>query len=80
VELTGIEADATPASFVADRRVNDADRATRGDAKQPEVSASPATADEAIRTAAKLAIDAGDMKRARALLDLLDARPKPHQY
>jgi hypothetical protein len=32
-------------------------------------------ADAAIRTAAKLAIDAGDLQRARALLDLLDARP-----
>jgi hypothetical protein len=28
--------------------------------------------DEAIRVAAKLAIDAGDLTRARALLDLLD--------
>ena len=44
------------------------------------VSATPATADEAIGAAAKLAIDAGDMKRARALLDLLDARPKPDPY
>ncbi|HMJ56328.1 MAG TPA: hypothetical protein VK540_29875 [Polyangiaceae bacterium] len=30
------------------------------------------SADEAVRVAAKLAIDAGDLTRARALLDLLD--------
>jgi len=30
------------------------------------------SADEAIRVAAKLAIDAGDLSRARSLLDLLD--------
>jgi hypothetical protein len=67
----------TSASSVADRRVNDADRATEGDAKQPRVSASRVDADEAIRTAAKAAIDAGDLTRARALLQLLDAKPKP---
>ena len=32
--------------------------------------------DLAIRTAAKAAIDAGDLTRARALLELLDAKPK----
>ncbi len=58
--------------------VSDAGAVTRGDSKQPEVSASaPLDTDEAIRTAAKLAIDAGDLGRARALLDLLDAKPKP---
>jgi hypothetical protein len=76
VELTGIEADATSATSVTNRRVHDADRATRGDSKQPEVSAAPADTDEAIRAAAKLATDAGDPNRARALLDLLDAKPK----
>jgi hypothetical protein len=35
-----------------------------------------ADTDEAIRAAAKRAIDAGDTARARALLDLLDAKPK----
>jgi hypothetical protein len=35
----------------------------------------PSDTDAAIRTAAKLAIDEGDLQRARALLDLLDARP-----
>jgi hypothetical protein len=78
VELRGIEPPSTSGPRVADRRENDADRATQGDARPPEVSAStPADADEAIRTAAKLAIDAGDVQRARALLDLLDAKPKP---
>jgi len=35
------------------------------------------SADEAIRVAAKLAIDGGDLTRARALLDLLDVEPRP---
>jgi peptidyl-prolyl cis-trans isomerase SurA len=40
------------------------------DAKRPEVSASaPLDTDEAIRAAAKLAIDAGEVDRARALLE-----------
>jgi len=58
--------------------VDDADHARQEDVKRPPVSAStgPDT-DEAIRIAAKVAIEAGDTKRARALLDLLDARPKP---
>lgn len=63
----------TSASCVAKSGLNDADRATSDDAKQPEVSAS---VDEAIRTAAKLAIDLSD-RRARALLDLLDVKPQP---
>lgn len=44
----------------------------------PPASAQPAPldTDDAIRTAAKLAIDAGDVDRARALLDLLAAKPK----
>jgi hypothetical protein len=67
----------TSASDVADRRENDADRATEGDTRQPRVSASRADADAAIRTAAKAAIDAGDLTRARALLELLDAKPRP---
>jgi hypothetical protein len=68
----------TSARSVADRRGNDADPTTQGDAKQREVSASPSLdTDDAIRVAAKLAIDAGDIGRARALLDALDAKPKP---
>jgi hypothetical protein len=44
---------------------------------QASVSASPSTnaVDDAIRAAAKACIDAGDLARARALLDLLDAKP-----
>jgi len=42
----------------------------------PNTAAPPHDADEAIRTAAKLAIDAGDVDRARALLDLLDTNPR----
>jgi hypothetical protein len=76
VELTGIEADATSAPIVVDRCEDDADHATRGDAAQRGVSAlGPATPDDAIHLAAKLAIDGGDLARARALLDLLDTKP-----
>jgi hypothetical protein len=54
------------------RRENDADRATQDDSRRREVSAlTPMSADEAIRVAAKLAIDAGDLCRARGVLDLL---------
>lgn len=62
----------TSGQSVADRRLEDADHTTQDDAKQREVSASaPAASDQAIRVAAKLAIDAGHLERARALLDLL---------
>jgi hypothetical protein len=73
VEAPGIEPRDTYVPIVAKRREDDADRATKDDARRREVSAStPMSADEAIRLAAKLAIDAGDLARARALLDLLD--------
>ena len=73
MEAPGIEPPATSARNVAKGRENDADRATKDDAKRREVSASmPMTVDEAIRIATKLAIDAGNFIRARALLDLLD--------
>jgi hypothetical protein len=80
-----LKPDRTSAPEVADRGVDDAEDATQGDARPPEVSASaapsrdapsPLHTDQAIRTAAKLAIDAGDLARARVLLDLLDARPR----
>jgi hypothetical protein len=58
---------------VAKRREDDADRATQDDTKRREVSAlTRMSGDDAIGVAAKLAIDAGDLPRARALLDLLD--------
>jgi hypothetical protein len=73
VEAPGIEPRDTCARSVVKRRENDADRATKDDATRREVSAfEPMSADEAIRVAAKLAIDTGDLARARALLDLLD--------
>ena len=73
VEAPGIESPDTSAAIVEERRGSDADWATEDDAKRREVSASVAPdVDGAIRAAAKLAIDAGDLKRARALLDLLD--------
>jgi hypothetical protein len=59
--------------IVAKRREDDADLATKDDARRREVSAStPMSPDEAIRVAAKIAIVAGDFARARALLDLLE--------
>ena len=73
VEAPGIEPRDTSVPIVAKRREDDADRATQDDSRRREVSAStPMSPDEAIRVAAKLAIDAGDLTRARALLDLLD--------
>ena len=73
----GVEPRATCVRNVAKRRENDADRATKDDARRREVSAStPMSPDEAIRVAAKLAIDAGDLTRARALLDLLDVESR----
>jgi len=70
-----------------DRREDDALNTTRDDARRRVVSASsgpvvpnrerpatPADVDAAIRRAAKLAIDARDYRRARALLDVLEAR------
>jgi hypothetical protein len=72
VEAPGIEPRDTSVRNVAKRREDDAERATKDDAKRREVSASmPMSADEAIGVAAKLAIDAGDFARARAMLDLL---------
>ena len=41
----------TPAPNVADRRVNDAEEATRDDAKRPEVSASPSPVADAVEAA-----------------------------
>ena len=80
VEAPGIEPPATGLPRVANSRESDAKDATKDDAKRREVSASdarnlviPADVDEAIRTAAKVAIDAGDYRRARALVDLLEA-------
>jgi hypothetical protein len=64
------------APSVVDRRGNDEDQATKDDETRREVSAVDAVdTDQAIRTAAKAAIDAGDVTRARALLELLDAKP-----
>jgi hypothetical protein len=60
---------------VVDRRVDDAKDTTRDDERRRKVSALSEDTDEAIRIAAKLAIDAGDLTRARALLELLDAKP-----
>jgi hypothetical protein len=76
VEALGIETRDTSAPSAADRRENVEKDTTQDDAKQREGSASPDTTDEAIRKAAKVAIDAYDYTRARALLDLRDAKPR----
>ena len=74
VEAPGIEPPGPSVPIVAKGREDDADRATQVDSRQREVSAlAPMSPDEAIRLAAKLAIDAGDVARARALLDLLES-------
>jgi hypothetical protein len=75
VEAPGIETPETSGATGVDRRRSDADRATQDDSKRREVLASAHDVDAAIRGAAKVAIDAGDLVRARALLDLLDAKP-----
>jgi hypothetical protein len=49
-------------------------KTTKGDA---EFRLREESTDEAIREAAKVAIDEGDLDRARALLDLLDVGPRP---
>jgi hypothetical protein len=68
----------TSAPCVVDRPFDDAKEATKDDARQRGVSASaPATTDDAIRSAAKVAIDAGDLNRAHALLDLLELKREP---
>jgi len=78
VEQRGIEHAPPSPPIVASSGGNDADRSTGDDARRPEVSASaPPDTDDVIRTAAKLAIDAGDVDRAHALLDLLAAKPRP---
>jgi hypothetical protein len=71
VGATGFEAGQTYGSRVADRCDGGAKEATQDDEKRRGVSASATSTDEAIRTAAKVAIDAGDLGRPRALLDLL---------
>jgi hypothetical protein len=77
VEALGIETGDTSAPSVANRRENDADHTTQDDQRRREVSAStPMSTDVAIRAAAKVAINAGDLTRARALLDLLGAKPR----
>ncbi len=64
----------TSGSSVADRRERVAEETTQADERRRGVPALAATTDEAIRTAAKVAIDAGDVERARALIDLLDVK------
>ena len=82
VEAPGIETPAPSATCVASGGGKDAEETTPGDATEPRISASLAVSgasstvdvDAAIRTAAKVAIDAGDFGRAKALLDLLSQR------
>ena len=86
VEAPGIEPPGTYVPIVVKRREEDADLATQGDSGRREVSAStararrsvsmaPLDADEALRVAIVAAVYAADTRRARALLDVLDAKP-----
>jgi hypothetical protein len=65
VEAPGIESGETSGPNVVRRSEKDADQATQGDQTLRGVSAFPTTMDEAIRLAAKVAIDAGEYERAR---------------
>jgi hypothetical protein len=76
VGARGFESDDTSVLNVAGRRGNGEESATEDDETRRGVSAVPATSDEAIRVAAKVAIDVGEYERARALLDLLEVRPR----
>jgi hypothetical protein len=74
----GFESPDTSAPIVGNRRLGDANETTKGDERRREVSAfGPASTDEAIRVAAKVAIDAGDFGRALAFIKLLDHTPRP---
>ena len=76
VEAPRIESPATSVPRVVDRREDDAEHATKGDSKRRVVSAAARTStDDAIREAAKLAIDEGGFPLAHALLDVLASRP-----
>jgi hypothetical protein len=83
VEAPGIESPDTSKPIVVDRCENDPDRATETDAKPRDGSAladappgrTTTDTDAAIRVAAKVAIEAGELARAHALLDLLAAKP-----
>jgi hypothetical protein len=77
VELTGIESGETSAPNVVNRRVDDAKQVTQDDERRREVPASPMSSDDAIRVAAKAAIDANEYDRARALLELLNPAQRP---
>jgi hypothetical protein len=74
----GFESPGTYAPIVVDRRLDDAKEATKDDETRRGVSASgPATTEEAIRVAAKVAIDAGDFGRALTFIELLHHTPRP---
>lgn len=85
MEAPGIESLETSAPCVAESRENVAERATQDDAKRRGVSALSAGAigsagapwpdpDAALRVAIVAAVHTGDTRRARALLDVLDAK------
>ena len=86
MEAPGIEPPGTSAPIVVDRRETDAEDATQDDSKPLEVSALSAGGrgpvgtgfpdpDEALKMAIVAAVSAGDIGRARALLNILDVKP-----
>lgn len=76
MEAPGIESPATCPPNVVKRRVKDVKVTTEGDAGPREVSASAAGPDGALRLAIRVAVDAGDLDRARALLEVLGKKAK----
>jgi hypothetical protein len=58
VEAPGIESPTTSAPIVVDRRVDDADHATKGDAKRREVSASGDVVEAALARAIDAEVEA----------------------
>ena len=77
MEAPGIESPSTSAPGVADRRVDDADQATKGDAKRREVSALAAPRDPvevALSHALYLAAEAGRFDVVAQLAKELEAR------
>ncbi len=87
VEAPGIESPVTSAPIVITGGENHVENATRPDAEQPAVSASQMATvslsalalgpDGTLKLAIIAAVQVGDTRRARALLDVLELGPRP---
>jgi hypothetical protein len=74
VEAPGIESGATYGAIVVERRGDDADRATEGDERRREVSASPAAVEHALASALVAAAAASRFDVVAQLAKELEAR------